>query len=158
VDWGGLSRNTHLNAAVLAKYESKPWNFDAMSHNRKLTLEMVRSKPVSVWDWWGVSSSPSISLREILANPDLPWNWKRVSVNANISYEEATLHPEIEWDWAVSVFQKKGGVQGFIEYRARDAAARRIQAQWRKCISDPAYLACRRRLEREFRTDFETLI
>jgi hypothetical protein len=32
----------------------------------------------------------------------------------------------------------------------RDRSARRIQRAWRVCVADPAFLACRRRLQHEF--------
>ena len=35
---------------------------------------------------------------------------------------------------------------------ARDSAARAVQRAWRRCVADPAFLACRRRLRREFAT------
>ena len=151
MDWRGLTRSKHLSAVILAKYADKPWDFNEMSYNPVLTLEMVRLVPGAAWEWWGVSSSPSITLGEILANPDLPWKWHGVSANPNVSYEYAVLRPEIEWDWT-AFLDKNGGVKSFVEYRVRDAAARRIQAQWRKCVAEPAFLACRRRLEREFKS------
>jgi hypothetical protein len=161
-NWRGLSSHRLLNAEILAKYADMPWDFKVMSFNPKLTLAMVRVVPTppanlaynyaAGWEWRGVSLSPSISLEEILANPDLPWNWRGVSANPNVTYEQAMILKEkIEWDWAEFV-QKPGGVESFVQYRKRDAAARRIQKRWRKCVSDPTYLVCQRRLEREFRS------
>jgi hypothetical protein len=37
-----------------------------------------------------------------------------------------------------------------IGFRAACKAATRIAEAWRRCIADPAYVVCRRRLQREF--------
>lgn len=37
-----------------------------------------------------------------------------------------------------------------LERACRSLHARRIQGAWRRCIADPAFAACRRRLTREF--------
>ena len=56
------------------------------------------------------------------------------------------------------------GVKGYVNYSWRityahgytrvlskgEWEAYRIQRAWRRCISDPGYMVCRRRLEREF--------
>ena len=41
------------------------------------------------------------------------------------------------------------------ESATENRMARRIQKQWRECCSNPHFLLCRKRLEREFHTDCE---
>lgn len=59
----------------------------------------------------------------------------------------ALLTPEI----TRTAIRAAGAAEAALSAHARSsAAARRIQRAWRTCASDPSYLACRRRLLREF--------
>jgi len=149
VDWVGLSTNECVTAAILLQHADKPWSFGELSYNRALTLDMLRAFPRADWFWPAVSRRASITLDQILANRDLSWDWAKVSEREDLTYEFAATHPEIEWQWSAFA-TKRGGVASFLEHLRRTRAARRIQARWRRCVSDPSYLVCQRRLRREF--------
>ena len=56
-----------------------------------------------------------------------------------------TRYPEEYKEWCRFFHEWKAA-----EEQRRQAAARRIQSHWRRCVTDPSFAACRRRLMDEF--------
>lgn len=63
----------------LVKYPDMPWDWDALSENKKTTMEFIEK------------------------NMQLPWDWSMVSENDNLTWQFIMRHPNQNWDhWAHS--------------------------------------------------------
>ena len=80
-----------------------PWNYDNLSDNDCLTVDMILAFPDKNWDWMLVSSSEGITMSDIESHMDLPWVWggcNSVSRNTNIRIFDVENHPDKPWDWS----------------------------------------------------------
>ena len=81
----------------------------------------------------------------IRANRDLPWNYTLVSLNHTVTYDEIVSAPDMPWDMINTPCEP---IDRTIR---RWVAASTIKRRYKRAISDPSYLMCRRRLENEFK-------
>ena len=85
---------------LLKKYPEKPWDWDNISYNPNLALEIIEKYPEKPWDWTGISRNPNITMEMIEKYPEKPWNWSYVSHNPNITMEFIEKHiDEIDFKW-----------------------------------------------------------
>jgi hypothetical protein len=125
-----LSQNSNISFEIIKKYPELPWSWYFISQNRNITWEIIINNPEQPWKWCGISQNPNITLQIIEANPDKPWDWFYVSMNPNIfKYTPNDKIPELIKKWH---------------------AANVIKRRWFKCITDPVYAICRKRLMFEF--------
>jgi hypothetical protein len=55
-------------------------------------MEMINSPsesayPDKPWDWEGISHNPNLTMEMILEHLDKPWNWNGISKNPNLTME-----------------------------------------------------------------------
>jgi len=136
-DWLHVSRNPNISWDIIKNNPTKRWFWSNISKNPSITLDIIQSNLVGpsethmlwLWNWYEISMNPNITWDIIKENPSMPWKLKLISKNPMI-YELST--------------KKK------IEIAREYFAQKRITRYWRECISNPAYLVCKRRLIREF--------
>ena len=88
-------------------------------------------------NWVKLSLVADISV--IKDHPELPWDWSYVSMNPTLKADD--VDPDHGWDYNFTPI--KDDTHKWV-------AARRIQREWRRCVSDPSHPICARRLMREF--------
>ena len=73
-------------------YPDKMWDYNALSINPHLTMEMIEMNIDKDWDWSLVSSNPNLTIEMIEKHPDKSWDWNRIAQNdMNISKEKFRL-------------------------------------------------------------------
>ena len=65
----------------IEKYPDNPWNWQWISSNSNITLEIIEKYPDKPWNWKSISSNPNLTLDMIEKYPDKPWDWFRISLN-----------------------------------------------------------------------------
>ena len=129
-------------------HPDKPWDWWAVSENPNITWDIVTTNPDEPWNWGGLCLNPSITWGNVLANPDKPWDWSILSWRQDITWDIVATNLTKPWSWghlshSLDVLVPENHIRGSY-------AATVIQRYWRRCISDPKYLMCQRRLLREF--------
>ena len=97
------------------------WDYDGISRNPCITWDIVEAFSNKSWDWQCLSRNPIITWDIVLDNPDKPWDWYGLSQNPKMF--DLTNNEKIQI-----------------------LSAKRIQKFWRRCISDPRYTMCKKRL------------
>ena len=55
---------------TIEKYPDKPWDWELISWNRNITMEIIEKYPDK--DWWNISSNPNITYYKIDKNSPKP--------------------------------------------------------------------------------------
>jgi len=97
-DWFSITvnRNAWTSADLLA-HPDLPWHWPLISNDVQLTPELL-TRLRDKWNYESLSRNPSVTLDMIEAFPDHPWNWMRVSQNPNLTLDYVLQHPERPWD------------------------------------------------------------
>ena len=77
---------------LFEKYTEKPWEWEWISLNPNLTMEIIEKYPDKPWKWEWISSNPNITMEMIEKYPDKPWNWDFISENPNLTMEFIEKH------------------------------------------------------------------
>ena len=93
-------------------------------------VENINENPELKWNLKSFSENPNLTLQIILDNPDKAWNWMYISANSNI----LRFAPNDKSTKLISQWR----------------AANVIKKRWFKCITDPRYWICKKRLTCEF--------
>jgi hypothetical protein len=96
--------------------------------NANITWDIVRDNPDKSWSWYCISPKQSITWDIIKENPNRLWNWSILSENTDIILSDKERCTIIE----------------------RHRSSKIIQKAWRRAVSDPNYIVCRKRLLWEF--------
>ena len=59
----------------------KPWNWNGISQNQNITIEMIENHPEKPWDWNIISSNPILTMEFIEKHPEKAWNWEGIEEN-----------------------------------------------------------------------------
>jgi hypothetical protein len=127
----GLLDDTFRDAAsriplrVVGRFCRQARDWMLVSQSRQVTWELVQSTPHWSWDWRHLSANPAIDAGIIAKAPFHPWDARLFMTNPN--YVLPAMHASM--------------------LRVHSACV--IQRAWRKCVADPGYVVCRRRLARE---------
>ena len=84
---------------LLIKYPDKPWDWEQISANPNLTLDLIDAHPDKPWYWYWISLNPNCTMDFIDAHPDKPWSWESISQNPNLTLDFIDAHPDKPWDW-----------------------------------------------------------
>jgi hypothetical protein len=74
------------------------WDWDMISINPNLTMEMILKHKDKNWYWNFVSMNKGITMQNIKDHIDFPWNWIYVSLNPNLTIEMIDEFPDKPWD------------------------------------------------------------
>jgi hypothetical protein len=144
--------------------------WDLISSNKSLTWKIIKKYDYHNWCWVKISKHPNITWGIIKNNPEMPWRWDLVSQNPNITYDIVVSHPEYPWS-SINMVHNSNLYCEFLlrdmypddlklvsDYRIvdesikkyilkvkqkREAAAIRIQRQFRKSRLNPSYKLCK---------------
>ena len=61
-----------------------PWEWDSISNNPNLTIDMISENPLEDWNLHFISYNSNIKMNDILNNVKMPWNWGHYNSNNNI--------------------------------------------------------------------------
>ena len=176
-DWCGFSCNPNITIEIIKENLDKPFDWQYISENKAITLEIIVNNPELPWDWDFATFNPNITWKIITENPDKPWNFRSISYcnksircqniivnpdkdliimsqNSNITLQIIEDNPDKPWD--LLYFSKNQNIfkctptKNVIKSISKWHAANVIKRRWFKCITDPAYMICRKRLMREF--------
>ena len=124
IRWGGLSFYVSLN--IIRKYSNKTWNWYNISKNQNVTIEFIREYINKPWAWYFLSEYINITWDMYLKSQDLPWKTDSIVCNKNIlKLDKKELIPQY-------------------------FAAKKIWRYWFHANTNPEYMICRKRLEREY--------
>jgi hypothetical protein len=97
-----ICNNRNITIEFLREYENKElhgqtldWN--VLSSNRRLTLDMLRAFPDKRWDWKQISDNYCLTIEWLIEFPDKPWNWKDITKHRNITVEHIQQYPNFPW-------------------------------------------------------------
>ena len=137
---------------MIEKYPEKPWNWEYISYNPNITIEIIENNPEKPWDWYGISQNPNITMEMIDKYPDKPWDWNYISKNPNLTMEMIDKYPDKPWDWEVISKNKftKEKELFYQKYHRIYMATFKLQQYFNRMYDNPQYLFCRTRLEKMF--------
>ena len=140
----------------ILEYLDKPWDWNNISSNAKITMKDILENPDKPWDWEGISCNPNIIMKDVKENPDKPWNWGWVSCNQNLTWAFINAHPDKSWNWyylSKNPFTRDKQEFQIQQYR-RHLSCYRIQQHWHRIRSDPRHPVGQRRLELDYNREF----
>ena len=85
--------------SFIRSHMCKHGNWDGITGNPTVTIEVIENNPDLPWCHDGLSYNPSISLDFIKNNPHYSWNWDNVSINESITWDEIKENSHFSWDW-----------------------------------------------------------
>lgn len=133
------------NIDLLLRLKRIQWTFKSTCQRMKtLSWETIRACMESnresslTLPWKMFQRRTDVPWDYVLRFRDWPWSWWHLSLHPKLTFRFYTAHRSYPWN------------KSCIKARFARTAAYRIQSQWRRCVSDPSYLVCRRRLMYEF--------
>lgn len=132
------------NKDLLIRLPEVPWDFKKKNLYKRLSWEtiqecMEKTGGRLAFPWEALCRRPDVPWGLVMEKlDDWPWCWRSLTGHPGLTLRFYSAHPEFAWS------------RGWARQRFREVAARRIQCNWRRCVADPGFLVCRRRLMREF--------
>ena len=100
LNWDQISQNPNITMEMIETNPDKPWDWSCISRNPNITMEIIENNPDKPWDWICISQNPNITMEFIEKYMDKPWDWYYISQNPNITMEIIEKYPEKPWDWS----------------------------------------------------------
>lgn len=132
------------NIDLLIRLPEVPWDFKKKNLYKTLSWDTIRRCMEETggrlrFPWDAMSRRTDIPWGLVMHTMnDWPWCWRSLTGHPGLTLRFYSAHPEFAWS------------HGWARQRFREAATRRIQCHWRRCVANPAFLVCRQRLMREF--------
>jgi hypothetical protein len=132
------------NIDLLLKLPDVPWEFKKSNVVKTLSWDIIERCMKETngrirFPWRELSARKDIPWGLIVETRDAwPWCWRTLSGYPRLNFRFYISHPEYPWSHA------------WVRARFKGVAARRIQGQWRRCVANPAFMVCRRRLLYEY--------
>tara|TARA_B100001123_G_C15258013_1_gene1005456 strand:+ start:190 stop:1371 length:1182 start_codon:yes stop_codon:yes gene_type:complete len=139
-DWNIIYDYYRLNEDTIEEYKIKSANFTKCSELMTID-ELLKehqenngeyNNNINYWSWHKVSRNSRITMNDINTNIHLPWNWHGVSLN------------KFKYDKEQFILDK---------YR-KYIAVYQIQQRWNECISNPEYIICKKKIQRDYNKYF----
>ncbi len=77
--------------SIIEKCPDKPWDWNGISKNPAITIDIIKSYPDKPWNWFYISQNPNLTIDFIESYPDKPWNWYHISYNKGITDKSMPL-------------------------------------------------------------------
>lgn len=140
LDWTDVSRRAEWE--LVKARPDLPWNWYHLEPEdvTEDDLDLIRSRDPSELNWKNLSLIVPFWL--IVKNPELPWRYDWVSMNETLTFDD--LVSGQNWDYSCVPCEP---IPRIIR---KWVAASVIKRQFKESISNPAYLMCRNRLQREW--------
>jgi hypothetical protein len=81
------------------KTQGAQWNWNYISCNPNITMDIIEKYPNKPWNWNNISFNHNITIDNIEKYPEKPWNWNNISFNHNITIDNIEKYPDKRWDW-----------------------------------------------------------
>jgi len=164
LDWKEMSKIPRLASYenVFVRHPYAPWDWEALSRQRHLaTPENVFDKhPDAPWCWYTLTLEADTigTVQNVFERyPEKPWDMfsfmilrKDVATRKNIFH----AYPALSHLWNLPMLLSFKNIlfdaDDHRELRRKTRAVRVIENAFWKCMVDPAYTICRKRLLREF--------
>jgi hypothetical protein len=143
-DIAWIDHSKRVTWDIVKKTPDLPWRYDMIIPEIKTLddLQFLENIYTNV-DWMKLSRTVDVNL--ILSYQSLPWLWGIVSINPTLTIHHVRAHPEIPWRYSAVPVEELDAV-----LIRKWEAATIIQRMWRRAISDPSYMACKKRLLEEY--------
>ena len=123
LDWDYTILSIHLPPAFIFEHLDKPWSWDAMSANKRLTWDDYLKHKDKPWNTQKLMSNTHIDVHTLIqsehvdwkiisARRDIPldvlekyihvkdrWSWMSLSMNSSIPISFILQYPTGKWDW-----------------------------------------------------------
>lgn len=98
-NWDGISKNSDITMDVVESNLECPWNSEGLSRNPNLTIEFIERHQEYQWNWEQISRNEGITMEDIERHKEMPWKWEYVSMNPNLTMEFIERNRRYAWDW-----------------------------------------------------------
>ena len=78
--------------SFIQENKDKPWDWNYISYNPNITMDIIINNPDKPWGWYSISRNPNITWDIIRDNPDKPWNWESLSCNKFTKEQEEFIN------------------------------------------------------------------
>jgi hypothetical protein len=99
LEWNWISQNPNITLEIIESNPNYPWDWDSISYNPNITIEIIEKNPEKPWEWLQISQNPNITMKIIEVNQNKEWNWYCISRNPNITWKIIESNPNKPWDW-----------------------------------------------------------
>ena len=121
IDWNEIKRNPQMTLPTMST-----WDWIMISRHHCITFDIIMRNPDRAWNWAFIGENPNISLKHVEDNPDKGWDWRCISSNPNIF--------------------KCSPTRSVVNEMKRWHSSCVIQRYWFRCVTNPDYKMCRKRL------------
>ncbi len=105
-NWEGVSTNMHITIDIVLANLDLPWDWIDLSAHPNITLDHIKSHPELPWNMFGISWNANITLEMMDTNPQIEWDIRGVSLNPNLTSDYVINHPELKWDWRMLAYNE----------------------------------------------------
>lgn len=148
------SISKHISIDTINAHPELEWDWYFIKRRQTVTTEREKNNPEKAWYYcdWGVICY-RVKWEVIESNPHKNWDWWSISRNHNITWDIIQQNPLINWDW-YGVFDNPTIYIPSIAFKAeflKKWHSRCIINKYLfKCLTDPSYKQCKKRLMREY--------
>ena len=100
-DWCSFSLSCNPSITfdtIIATEHIINWNYSFISsHNRTITMDIIKNNPDKHWDYAWIGSHMNITLDMILSNLDKPWNFSWIARHPNLTFADIKKIPGVDW-------------------------------------------------------------
>jgi hypothetical protein len=91
-------------------------------------------EPSFTWNW--VHLSETLDFNKVIVKCiGLPWDHNALSRNKTVSYKDVATYPDINWNYNIMCLDSD-----VKEWNASNT----IKKFWKRCVTDPAYVMCKK--------------
>lgn len=94
-----ISINPNITIDIIRAYPEKPWNFSRFSQNKSVSGDIVDANPDIPWDYLHLSQNYNITPDYIIKNIDKPWDFDSICMYLNKSFELIKLKSDYDWPY-----------------------------------------------------------
>jgi hypothetical protein len=97
-----------------------------------------------------------ITFQNVIDHKDIRWDRQGVSTNPNVTFQNVIENINMNWCWYSiaanpSIFKIRSDDPDYIDFAIKTCASNRIKRRWFRCITNPEYAMCKKRLMSEFK-------
>jgi hypothetical protein len=156
--WWYISCNKHVTIDIIKRHPHLQQHLNWSLISKNMPFKDIMANPNLPWDYASISHNPTLELDFVLKHPDMVWVWPKMSRYVQFDYQqqfdqEYVSLSNLPWDWEMLCMNKAflHVSQHELEQKARQLiATNKIKRQFKQSISNPIYLMCQQRLNREF--------
>jgi hypothetical protein len=108
-DYEALSSNPNITMDLIQNYPGKVWDYKALSKNPNLTMDFILNSglPYENFDWIEISKNSSITMKDVVTYPQVPWDYYNMSENPNLTTKFIEAHLDLPWNFHMLSFHAR---------------------------------------------------